>query len=199
MKKKRYRFFEGYLDDGERILTVAHRHILILKIDSIKTVFFGIILPIFGYLLFPDLIFVFVVWGCVGLVGYVYHLIDWYFDAWLLTNVGVIDIERNGLFDVTSTRIEYHMIEGIAYNIKGFWATFFNFGDITIDKLGAQTSVILKDASNPKKLERTVMRYQEEFVYERSIRDHQALKSMLSDMIAYHVQNKKVDVPKKDK
>ncbi len=196
--KFRDRLFAGHLDDGERILDIAHKHILVLKINSAKTLFFGILMPILGYYLFPQLPLVFVIWGAVGVFGLIYHFVDWFYDAWLLTNVGVIDIERNGFFDVTSTRIDYHMIEGISYNIKGIIPTLFNYGDITIDKLGAKTSVGLIDASNPRKLERLVMKYQEKYVFERSVRDHDALKNMLSEMIAYHIQNKKVKIPKRD-
>ncbi|PIR54807.1 hypothetical protein COU74_03610 [Candidatus Peregrinibacteria bacterium CG10_big_fil_rev_8_21_14_0_10_36_19] len=183
------RLFAGYLDDGEKILYVAHRHILIFKVKAAKTTFFGLTVPFIGYLLFPQFLVGFLIWAIVGVFGYFYHFLDWYFDCWILTNAGVIDIERNGLFDVTTTRIDYHMIEGIAYTIKGVLQTLFNYGDITIDKLGAKTSVVLKDAANPRRLERIVMRYQEQFIYERSVRDHQALKTMLSDMISYHVHH----------
>ncbi|MFH1284368.1 MAG: hypothetical protein ABIH78_02145 [Candidatus Peregrinibacteria bacterium] len=198
MRQKKHRLFKSFLDDGEKIVNVAHRHIIILKIDSAKTLFFGIILPIVGYFIFPEFLLAFVIWGAVGVFGLFYHFVDWYYDAWLLTNLGVVDIERNGFFDVTTTRIEYHMMEGSSYTVKGFLQTLFNYGDITIDKLGSQTKVILKDAASPKKLERLVMRCQEKYVYDRSIRDHNALKNMLSDMIAYHVQNKKVENKRKD-
>jgi hypothetical protein len=198
MKMKNW-IFNRFLDDDERIIFIAHRHILILKINSAKPMFFGIIIPTLLYLLFPQAVVLFFIWGLIGLFGIIYEFIDWYYDVWLLTNVGVIDVERNGFFDITSTRIDYHMIEGTSYNIKGFWATLFNYGDITIDKLGAQTSVVLKDASNPKKLERRVMNLQETFVFDKSIRDHNALKGMLSDMISYHVQNKKIDVKNPNK
>ncbi|MBD3360306.1 hypothetical protein GF366_00725 [Candidatus Peregrinibacteria bacterium] len=193
IKKKKYPLFKTFLDEGEEIVNVAHRHFLIWKIDSSKTWFFGIILPVFGYFLFPQALIAFIIWGGVGVFGLIYHFIDWYYDAWILTNYGVIDIERNGFFDITTTRIEYHMIEGTSYTVKGFWQTLFNFGDIIIDKLGAQTHVVLKDAYRPKRLERLVMKCQEKYVYERSIRDHNALKDMLSDMIAYHVQNEKIE------
>ncbi|MBT4917130.1 hypothetical protein HN709_02530 [Candidatus Peregrinibacteria bacterium] len=198
-KKKQYFFYRSYLDDGERILQVAHRHILILKLASAKTVFLGILVPLLGYLLFPQILLVFVVWWFVGAIGLLYHFIDWYFDVWLLTNYGVIDIERNGLLDVTSTRIEYHMIEGISFTIRGWLPTIFNYGDITIDKLGAKTSVVLKDSTKPKRLERQVLKYQEKFVYEKSVRDHHQLKDMLSEMIAYHVNTDKVQPSKSDK
>lgn len=187
------RVFGRYLDDGEKIVSVAHRHVLVFKFAAAKSTFFGLFIPAVLYVFFPKLVLVWVAWSAVGLLAVLYHFLDWYFDAWIMTTDGVVDIERNGLFDVTSTRIDYHMIEGISYTVKGVIQTIFNYGDITIDKLGAKTSVVLKDAANPKKLERKVMKYQEKYVYERSVRDHQALKTMLSDMIAYHVHNDKLD------
>ena len=94
---------------------------------------------------------------------------------------------------------EDDMMEGMSYTIKGGIPTIFNYGDITVDKLGAQTFVVLKDASSPKKLERLVMKLQEKYVYERSVRDHHTLKGMLSDMIAYHhVQNEKLNSKRKE-
>lgn len=197
--KFRDRIFSSFLDEGEKILHVAHRHIIIFKIDAAKPLFFGIVIPIVLYLFFPQVWPLFLIWGIVGIFAIFYCFVDWYYDAWLLTNTGVIDVERNGLFDITATRIEYHMMEGMSYTIKGVLQTFLNFGDITIDKLGAQTFVVLKDAASPKKLERLVMKYQEKFVNERSVRDHHTLKGMLSDMIAYHVQNEKIDSSNDDK
>jgi hypothetical protein len=48
-KKPKFYFYSNYLDDGEKIIDVAHRHIFTLKIKSSKTSFFGIMLPI-GFL-----------------------------------------------------------------------------------------------------------------------------------------------------
>lgn len=189
--------FNGYLDDHERIVHIAHKHILVYKLDAAKTSFFGITLPIISFIFFPKFYLIFLIWAFIGVCALFYHFVDWYYDVWLLTNLGIIDIEMRGWLDVTATRVEYHMIEGTSYTIKGFWQTLFNYGDITVDKLGAQTSVCLHDAASPKKLERLVMKLQEKYVYDRSIRDHYALKSMLSDMIAYHIQNKKISNPKK--
>lgn len=197
-KEKKFYFYARYLDDGEKILDVVHRHVITLKVSSAKTSFFGIILPIIFYLFFPQLLFIVLIWIGIGLFGLFYHFIDWYFDCWLLTNYGVVDLDKEGLFSMTSTRVEYHMIEGISYTIKGFFNTVLNVGDITIDKLGAKTSVVLLDAAHPQQVERKIMDFQERYVAERSLRDHQALKDMLADMIAYHIQNNKVDSPGKD-
>ncbi len=189
--------FASHLDEDEKIIEVIHRHVFVILRDSWKMIFFGFIAPVLFYLLFPQFIVLSIVWFFGGIVGFIDHLTDWYFDAWIITNTGVIDIDRRGPFDRTSTRIEYHMIEGVSYTIRGVWATLLNFGEITIDKLGAQTSVVLTDAPNPKKVERKIMKYQEDYVMERSFRDHNALKGMLSDMIAYHVQTNKIKIPKR--
>lgn len=191
--------FSGHLDEGERIVDIAHRHPFIYFKASFKTFFFGMVLPIVFFLFFPKAVLIWAIWFGAGILGMLYHFMDWYFDAWLLTTAGVVDIEKNGLFERNSTRVEYHMIEGISYEIKGFWPTILNFGDVTIDKMGTSTSVHLKDGASPKKIERKIMKYQEEFVEEKSIRDHNALKNMLADMIAYHIQNKKIDSPKNKK
>lgn len=198
MRKKSYPLFKSYLDDGEVIHHVAHRHVLILKMDALKPFFFGIILPLFFYFLFPQFLFIYIIWIFVGVLGVLYEFFDWYYDVWLLTDLGVLDIEKNGLLDVTATRIEYHKVETIAYNIKGWFGTIFQYGDITIDKIGARTLIRLKDASNPKKLERLVIKFQDKFVNQKSFKDHNALKDMLSEMIAYHAQNKKIPGPKID-
>jgi hypothetical protein len=184
--------FAGHLDEGEEIQAVVHRHVYIYLRDSFKAMGFGLLLPFFVLWVFPGTFPVVMLWLLFGVLGMTYHFIDWFFDAWLLTNMGIIDVEKNGLFDKSSTRIEYHMIEGIAYSVKGVLATFMGYGDITIDKMGTNTTVILKDSPSPKRVEKLLLRCQEEFVTERSYRDHSALKDMLSEMIAYHLQNDKI-------
>jgi len=188
--------FAGHLVDGEKIIYVAHKHFFILIKDSFKSTFLTIFLPIVFYFLFPELIFWALLWLGLGAVLFIYHFIDWYFDAWLLTNNGIVDVEWNGIFDRNSARVEYHMIEGVGSNIKGFWQTVLNYGDITIDKIGANTAIVLHNAEKPSHVEQLVLKYQEKFVTDKSFRDHNALKSMLSDMIVYHLKNGKISSSK---
>ncbi len=199
MKTLRQYAFLRFLDKDEKIFKVAHRHIFMFFKNSGSAFLIGLIVPFVLYYLFPAFLPIFLIWMGVGLVAIFYHFVGWYYDVWLLTDIGVIDIERNGFFDITSTRIEYHMMEGISYTIKGFWRTILNFGDITIDKMGARTCVILKDAPFPKRLERRIMSLQEKFIVSRSVRDHNTLKDMLSEMIACHLQNENVNEKKNQK
>lgn len=191
--KLTHRLFASHLDDGERIIDTAHRHFFIFLRDSKKVWLIGVALPTVLLYFLPKVLIIALCWWGVALFGLAYHFLDWFSDAWLITNVGVIDIERHGLFSRNSTRVDYHMIEGISYNIDGFMPTVLGYGDITLDKLGVQTSLVLKDAAHPKLIERKILKFQERFVRDRSIRDHNVLKDMLSEMIAYHVQNNKIN------
>jgi len=186
-----YFLFSSHLDDGEEILYVAHRHLFVYFKACYKVFFFGILLPLFLNYIIPEFFLGSMIWIFIGVIGMLYHFLDYFFDAWLITNNGVIDIERNGIFERNSTRVEFHMIEGIALKISGFWNTILNFGDVTLDKLGAKTSLILSDASNPRKLERILIKFQNKFVSEKNFKDHDALKGLLAEMISHHVRNNK--------
>lgn len=199
MKKLSHYFFKSYLDSrGEQILHIAHRHIIKLKMAAAKSLLIGIIIPVVVYLLFPFPIIALIAigWGVVGLCALFYHFLDWYYDVWLITNVGIIAIKRNGLLDISTQRIDYHLIDDISYTIKGVLQTLLNFGDVTIDKMVANVSITLLDAPNPKKLERIINEYRNEYIAKRSIHDHDQLKSMLADMIAYSANSGKINKQK---
>ncbi len=208
VKKKRYNchmkirnfLYRRHLDEGEEIFKVAHRHWLILKIKLWKSTWFGIIPPIVLFYFFPMFFIVSLIWVLAGITHFIIKYLEWYYDCFLITNIGVIDIERHGLFDNTSKRIEYHMIDGISYTIQGFLPTILDYGDMVIDKMGSGIQINLEDAANPRKLDRTIMKYQEQFIHEKSFTDHEILKGMLADMIATHAsQNGIPNIPHIDK
>lgn len=186
--KIRYLLYNRHLDEGEEIFDVVRRHWLILKLKIWKSTTFGIIPPIVIFYFFPLFFIVCLVWLIAGVVHFVIKYMEWYYDCLLITNVGIIDIERRGIFDNTSKRIEYHMIDGISYTIQGFLPTVLNYGDIVIDKMGMGLQINLSDAANPRKVDRTIMKHQEEYIRGKSFTDHETLKGMLAEMIATHAK-----------
>ncbi len=193
--KLRHLLFSSYLEDGEKIIHIAHRHALVFKLAAFKSTTFGFVLPGILYFMFPQFIGIFSIWWGIGAIFMIYHFFDWYADVWLITNLGIIDVDQDGLFHKIATRVDYHMVEGLSYEITGIIQTMFNYGDIVIDKLGTQTQLVLKDAASPKKIEGKVLKCQQKYISARSVRDHGALKEMLSEMIAYHVQSGKIKNP----
>ncbi|MDA1061108.1 MAG: hypothetical protein O3B47_04940 [bacterium] len=193
MKKIRDYLYRNYLEDGEKILDTAHAHIIILKFSMAKPMFFGVIIPVLIYLIFPipQVALVAGIWVLVGVYGLIMSFLDWYYDVWLITDQGVVSITRNGYFDMTTQRMDYHLIDDISYQVKGFLATMLNFGDITLDKLVARNAMVLKEAANPKRLERLISKYKEKYVTEKTMHDHNELKSLLAEMITSHASTNK--------
>jgi len=188
--KWREALYKKHLDDGEEIIEIVHRHWFILKKKVWKATTFGILPPLIIFVFYPGFWPICLAWLVVGIVFYIFGFLDWYFDCLLLTNEGVIDVERKGIFDNASKKIEYHTIDGISFEVKGVLPTLLNYGHIVIDKMGSGIHINLYDAPNPAAVNKKIMDYQTEFVKERMFSDHEALKGMLAEMIATHVKEK---------
>jgi len=175
--------FRSYLNQGEKIYFVAHTHPFMNYGSFFKTLLLGIVLPLGFNIIMPPFSMIWMTWVVIGGLLFVYELLDWYMDAWIITNLGVIDLQWDGFFHKSSTRIEYHTIEGITYEIRGFWGTIMNYGDIMIERLGTGTVVTLKDVAFPKSIERKVLKYQAKFVSAKNFKDETALKDLLVQMV----------------
>jgi hypothetical protein len=184
----KYWLYNSHLEEGEEILFVVHRHWLVLKKKIWKASTFGVLPPVVLFYFFPAFWPVFAIWFSIGVFAYFMKFLEWAFDCLLVTNLGVIDIERKGIFDNTSKRLEYETIDGVSYTLKGFLPTVLNYGDIIVDKMGSDISINLDDAANPKVVSKKIMECQEKYINGKSFTDHEALKSMLADMIATHVK-----------
>lgn len=175
--------FRSYLNRGESIYFVAHTHPFVMYGAFFKALVFGILLPLGFNVIMPPFYYIWWGWAALGLLIFLYEILNWYLDAWVITNQGIIDLQWNSFFDKSSTRIEYHTIEGITYQIKGFWGTIMNFGDIMVERLGTGTIVTLENVAFPKKVEREVLHYQDKFIRKKNMKDDMALKDMLAGML----------------
>lgn len=178
--------FKSYLGDGEEIVFVIHRHIFMQAKDFTRIFFFGIFIPLFAWWLFPQIMLFAAAWLFIGIFRFIYEFFDWYYDVWLVTNVSIIEIMWKGFFEKSSARIEYHTVQGIGYEVKGLGRTIFNFGSIILDKFAGISSTF-DGAVNPKKKAEMLTKAQEEFVTNKSFRDHRALQGILTDLLQKHV------------
>lgn len=178
--------YRSYLAEGEEILFVIHRHIFMVMKDFLKIGFFGIFLPLFAWWLFPEIVIFAALWLAIGILRFIYEFFDWYYDVWLVTNASIIEIMWEGFFKKSSARIEYHIIQGIGYEVKGFSRTLFNYGTIGLEKFTGNASVF-DGAVNPKKKTEMLTRAQESFVANKNLRDHRALQGIMTDMLQRHI------------
>ena len=179
--------FKQFLEDGEQIQAVFHRHPFIMFSEISWILVFGFLVPGFVLFLFPNLL---LLCGMIMLIG-VARIIDcltrWYYDSLLITSVSLLNVTWKGPFDKTSARLEYNQIEGISYEFHGFSQTVFNYGLLVV-QYGDHTKFNLDHAMNPKKIERDIIAYQEKFNTHQDLTDAESLKSLLTNMIRQHVK-----------
>lgn len=180
--------FKPYLEPGEEIYAVFHRHPFVVLPDVARITLFGYLVPTFLWFMFPEFVLFFILWLGFSTVRALYLILAWYHDVLLITNVSLLDIEWEGFFDRTSARLEYPMIEGIACEIRGLTQTLFNFGLVSINRAGGGAALELKDAINPRKVERKIMMHQDKFVTHQNLKDADALKGLLTTMLRHQAK-----------
>jgi len=181
------KFFAGYLDPGEKILAVCHRHPIVFLPDILRILFFGYVIPLFLVFLFPDYLIFFGLWMLISTYRLFRVFMLWYHDSLLLTTVSVIDVVWHGFFNRITSRLEYSMIEGVTLDVHGFFKVVFNYGDVKVQGAGGGSYINLRDAMNPRRVEKLVMINQEKFVTDQTFKDSESLKSLLTSLVRQHM------------
>ena len=143
--------FDGQRE-GEEVQFVFRRHILTAK----KGLVFLVVMTLVGLLLM-------IIWprnsemfwgflGCVGIgvVGFVYAYILWYFSIYIVTDERIRQISQKGLFKKTVVDLGLDKIQSVSYGVPGIIAGIFGYGTILI-----QTGVgdlVISQVGKPAKI-----------------------------------------------
>lgn len=187
-------FFKGHLEEGEKIVHVVHKHWFVIFAGTFKILLFGFLVPIILFLVFPFsfVFWIMILWMVGATLKILYIILDWYLDAWLLTNIAIIDVKWDGFFKRSAQRIEYQSIEQVAYAYNGFWQTVFRYGTLQIQQPGGVTEI--HDIEHPKQTAANLTKLQELFSQQNKYQDEEALKDILTGMIKRHIEKHGVHV-----
>lgn len=119
------------------------------------------------------------------------NFLDYFLDAWLITDRSVIDVAWHGFLHRTSTRVDYSSIEGVSYEIKGILGTLFRFGTVTIEKVGTGTLVSIEHVGNPRAVESAILFAQEQCLRTKNLKDSKAVQEILAEIVAERTHLKK--------
>lgn len=145
-------FFSKYVSEWTEILTIIHKHIIVIIDKIIMNYFFWVIVPSFLYY-YSDTIksfipfFVlefFLIWM---FIKWLYDIFDWYNDAWIITEDWVVDLDWK-LFSSNSISVKYKSIEWLEIIEKWFLDSLFGKADIIIHKMWWWNKFILENAAN---------------------------------------------------
>ncbi len=177
--------FSKHLDDDEVLVRVVHKHWLI----GTKALFWPTLWLVLAALLavgFPTrpMLIVAGVFAFCVLVWWLRNFFDYFLDAWIVTNEGIIDVAWHGFFHRESSRILYSDIQGVSYEIKGVVGTLLQVGVISVEKISTGDSVSLEWVKRPKKIESMLLNNQEKYLHKKNLKDSTQLQEMLATLVA---------------
>lgn len=148
-------FFSKYVSEWTKIVNILHRHIIVILDKIILTYFFGAIIPSFLYYfsntikaLIPFFVLeAFLIWI---FIKWIYDILNWYNDVWIITDDWVIDLEWQ-LFSSNSVTLKFTSIEWLEYIEKWILDAILWKWDIIINKIWWWDEFVLENAANALK------------------------------------------------
>ena len=184
-------FFQQHLEEDEAVIVEVNKHwrfgLKTLVIPSLlftgvwttlyaapnKYMFYGVAIAALGVL-----------------IWWIRNFLDYFLDAWIVTNKGIIDLEWHGWFHRSSTRILFSDVEGVSYEIKGLAGTLMNYGDLTLEKVSTGTTIKMPFVHRPKKIITVIMNAMEKYVHSKNLKDAKTVQTILAEFVAGTIQKK---------
>jgi hypothetical protein len=181
--------FKKHLEEDESLLCVVHKHWLL----GFKSLFWPTALIVIAFLILylnhaRGMVIVMGFWLFVFLIWWLRNFFDYYLDAWLITDQGIIDIAWHGWFHRQSTRVLYSDLQGISYEIQGVLGTLMRFGTVSIEKISTGEAISLENVSNPKGVESLVLKSQETYLHTKNMKDAKHVQNLLATLVAEQIQ-----------
>lgn len=181
--------FAGHLDEDEEVTMIVHKHWLLGLRILLKPVVYTLAIITFAFL-FPYewAYYVAAVAGVAAVVWLLRNFYDYYLDAWIVTDQGIIDVEWHGWFHRESTRVLYSDIQGVSYEIQGVLSTIMRFGTISVEKISTGSAISLEKVASPKAVEAVILKNMEGYLHTKNLGDAKHVQEILSQIVAREIQ-----------
>ena len=181
--------FRKHLEEDEHLVRAVHKHwFLGVRALLWPTVFF---LVSWGFLSRVPTRPVFLLVSLASVIVVVWWLrnfFDYFLDAWIITDHGIIDVEWHGWFHRESARILYSDIQGVSYEVKGILGTLFCVGTVSVEKISTGAAVALESVQNPRSVESTILACMESYLQTKNLKDGKHVQELLSQLLARQMQ-----------
>src|SRR3989344_5699073 len=162
--------FAKHMEEDEHVAVIVHKHWLIgLKFLFWPTLSFllswATLFLVFG----QNIIFYIVaLWSMSSIVWWLRYFFDYYLDAWIITNMGIIDLEWHGWFHRQSTRVLY--------------------GVINVEKISTGSVFSLTHVSRPLSVEAVILKNMEAYLHSKNLKDAKHVQELLAGLVAGQMQ-----------
>ena len=154
----------------ERIVYFLHRHLVTL-LPAILLLIALLVAPVVvGYLLrsfflpwwenpiYQPLMILFGSAYFLSIFMFFYsYFVTFYLDVWIITNDRLVDIRQVSLFSRTIAEVDLYQIQDATSEVKGFWASMFNYGNIHLQTAGPVPRFILFNVPDPSNLREKIL------------------------------------------
>ena len=82
---------------------------------------------------------------------------DYYLDIWIITTHRIVNVEQKGLFSRQVSELKFQHIQDVSTDVRGFFATIFNYGDITVQTAAEHSYFLFRSVGNPYKIKANIM------------------------------------------
>lgn len=187
-------FFGKHVDDEEQILRIVHKHWL-LGVKSLwaPTLVFIAVWSLLYYVRTKYAVYGVSLTAIVIGVWWIRNFMDYYLDAWIVTNKGVVDLEWHGWFHRSSARVLYSDIQGLEYEIHGIVGTVLGYGDITLEKISTGGTMTMPYVKNPRAVEIVILEAMEHYMHKKNLKDASTVQEILAEFVASSIQKKSAE------
>lgn len=185
--------FKRHLNDEEEIIQVVHKHWLL----GLKFLFWPVLVFIGFALLItvvprPPVLYILAAFAIGTVIWGIRNFLDYYLDAWMITDTGIVDVEWHGWFHRQSSRVLYSDLQGVSYEINGVGATFLRYGTIGVEKISTGTEISMDYVPHPRAIEVLILKQMEAYLHTKNLKDSTVIQDLLSTVIAREMQLKEI-------
>lgn len=180
--------FGSFLDNEEVVLRVFRRPFLktFWKILLSLSIWGVIIFGLWTYLP-PEFFYIWVFFAVVGVYKITVSYLNWYINAIIMTNVGLIFVEWPSLFQKQSNRIDFFDLDQVGVLRLGFKSFFGNYGTLQFYQAGGNLFE-MKNINRPHRVARIIEKQKEKLINNKNFTEESSLKNLISQLVLTHVK-----------
>lgn len=161
---------------GETVVKVLRKDLFIL----IKRIFLLLVLlfiPVFAFLVVllsnveivlneffePAAVWGASIYGLFVWLFFLFHLLDYYLDVWIITNERVIDIEQRGFFSRVSAELKFGAVQDVTTETHGVIPTVLKYGTVFVQTAGEKERFVFEDVPDPDGIRDLLMKQVENY------------------------------------
>ena len=182
-------FFSRHLDDDEEVQMIVHKHWLLgIKELFLPTASFLVLWVLLYVAPFRAVFYGVALLSIASVVWWIRNFFDYYLDAWIITDQGIIDVEWHGWFHRQSTRVLYSDVQGLSYEIQGVFGTLLRYGEISVEKISTGNVIAMDHVPYPRSVEAVVLQNMEDYLHSKNLVDARHVQEILTSVIAREMQ-----------